>query len=117
MHPPILPPPDWAWNWYAGDSDDERDIPYVHRGLPGQKRSIGYMRKMKMVRIDDSAYSTFLAVLVWMETGLIFFAPITPEPRPPITHQPLPLQSTMVDPPAVSPKWSSASRSNFSSKI
>ncbi|KAL7344291.1 hypothetical protein BJY59DRAFT_758992, partial [Rhodotorula toruloides] len=92
VHPPILPPPDWAWNWYAGDSDDERDIPYVHRGLPGQKRSIGYMRKMKMVRIDDSAYSTFLAVLVWMETGLIFFAPITPEPRPPITHQPLPLQ-------------------------
>ncbi|BGP29329.1 hypothetical protein JCM10296v2_001068 [Rhodotorula toruloides] len=104
VHPPIMPPNGWAWNWYSGNSDDERDIPYFHRGLPGQKRSIGYMRKMKMVQIDDSAYSTFLAVLIWMETGLIFFAPITPEPRPPITPRPLPLQSTMVDPPAVSPK-------------
>ncbi|PRQ77404.1 hypothetical protein AAT19DRAFT_8472 [Rhodotorula toruloides] len=104
MHPPIMPPHDWAWDQYYGDSDDERDIPYVRRGLPGQKRSIGFMRKMKMVRIDDSAYSTFLAVLVWMETGLIFLAPLTPEPRPPITLQPLPLQSAMVDPPVVSPK-------------
>ena len=62
----------------AGDSDDETDRVDLERS----SRSLHDMRKdgafsYKQVVVTQAAYSTYRAVLLWMQTGYIAFAPLS----------------------------------------